>query len=105
VDAKRFAPNASTRLLVRDELGLREQDFVALFVGSEWRGKGLDIAIDALAMTPECHLLVVGDGDAIEARRRAEALGVAARLWLVGQTDEPERYYAAADAFVLPSAY
>ena len=52
-----------------------------------------------------CHLVVVGDGDAVEARRRAEAIGVADRLALVGETDQPERYYAAADVFVLPSAY
>ena len=90
---------------MRDELGLGDEEFVALFVGSEWRGKGLDIAIDALGKCPACHLVVVGDGDAVGARRRAESVGVADRLRLVGETDQPERYYAAADAFVLPSAY
>ena len=105
VDTKRFAPDATVRKVVRDELGLREGIFIALFVGSEWRGKGLDIAIDALAICTTCHLVVVGDGDATEARRRAVALGVDDRLKLVGETSEPERYYAAADAFVLPSAY
>ncbi len=56
----------------RAELGLRDEDLVALFVGSEWRGKGLDIAIDALETCREWRLVVVGDGDAGRARRRAK---------------------------------
>ena len=35
----------------------------------------------------------------------ASGLGVESRLHLIGESPEPERYYAAADAFVLPSVY
>ena len=105
VDLNRFQPDPVARKTTRDELGLSNRDFMALFVGSEWRGKGLDVAIDALGSCAACHLVVVGEGDADEALRRAESLGVTERLRLVGETDQPERYYAAADVFVLPSAY
>src|SRR5262249_5594902 len=77
----------------------------AIFVGSEWRSKGAFIAVDALAAAHSWHLIVVGRGDARALCERAEELGVSGRLHLVGETDHPERWYAAADALVLPSLY
>src|SRR5205823_4787641 len=73
--------------------------------GSEWHSKGLHFAIDALTRADEWHLAVVGSGDAGALASRAADRGVPARVHLVGETTEPERYLAAADAFVLPSAY
>ena len=105
VDINRFRPDPIARKTIRDELGLSERDFTALFVGSEWRSKGLDVAIEALGSCAACHLVVVGEGDAREALRHAASLGVAERVRLAGETDRPELYYAAADVFVLPSTY
>jgi UDP-glucose:(heptosyl)LPS alpha-1,3-glucosyltransferase len=105
VDAGRFRSNWRVRADVRSSLGLGKRDFAALFVGSEWRGKGLGVAVDALSRTSDARLVVVGDGDRQEIERRATALGVEGRVLFVGETDTPERFYAAADAFVLPSEY
>lgn len=105
VDAERFRPDETARSLVRQDLGIGGATKLALFVGSEWRSKGIEIAIGALASAPSWHLLAVGRGDTLEASRLAERLGVGTRLHLVSETPSPERYYAAADAFVLPSAY
>lgn len=51
-------------------------------------------------------LLVAGDGPLREAMlERARALGIAQELHLLGVVNEPERFYAALDVFVLPSLY
>ncbi len=105
VDTRRFRPDGTARREIRDELDLTQNVALALFVGSEWSRKGVDIAVEALVDAPSWHLAVVGRGDADALRRRAELLDVEARLHVVGESTKPEQYYAAADAFVLPSAY
>jgi UDP-glucose:(heptosyl)LPS alpha-1,3-glucosyltransferase len=106
VDARLFAKNGDSRRAVRRWLGLEEDDFVVLFVGSEWRGKGLGVSIDALAQTDaRTHLVVVGSGDIREMSSRTGALGISDRVHFVGETSAPEHFYAAADTFVLPSEY
>jgi glycosyltransferase involved in cell wall biosynthesis len=105
VDLDRFRPDAASRADVRRALGIPEEQSLALFVGSNWRGKGAHIAVSALADAPSWHLAVVGDGEAAELLSLAEGLGVRPRLHLVAETPHPEHYFAAADAFVLPSAY
>ncbi len=92
VDTERFRPDADARREVRQELGLTETDKLALFVGSEWGRKGLEIAVGALADAPAWQLAVVGRGDSGAVLRSASRLGVRERLYLVGETDTPERY-------------
>jgi glycosyltransferase involved in cell wall biosynthesis len=105
VDRERFAPEPHVRAETRDRLGLSAHDLVALFVGGDWDRKGLRFAIEGVADADRWHLVVVGRGD--EARHRALASHheVADRVHFVGGTSEPARYYACADAFLLPTAY
>jgi glycosyltransferase involved in cell wall biosynthesis len=105
VDTERFRPDPTARDEVRREIGIDPAVELAVFVGSDWRGKGLDVAIEALSFAPSWHLVVVGRGDADEASLLAGQLGVRPRVHLVGASSQPERFLAAADAFVLPSAY
>jgi UDP-glucose:(heptosyl)LPS alpha-1,3-glucosyltransferase len=105
VDPGRFRPDAGLRRRVRRSLGLGDETPVAVFVGSEWRGKGAHIALEAVALAPGWHLLLVGRGDRRELRALADEAGAGDRLHLTGESTTPERFYAAADAFVLPSAY
>lgn len=104
VDAERFRPDRVERVRVRRELGLTNDVKVALFLGSEWEGKGVAIVVDALRLAPDWDLIVVGSGDGERLMHRAASISVSSRVRLVGETAAPERYYAAADAFVLPSA-
>jgi UDP-glucose:(heptosyl)LPS alpha-1,3-glucosyltransferase len=97
VDASRFRPDTVARHAVRTSLGLANDAFICLFVGGEWEQKGLQIAIGAVHAAQDAHLVVVGAGDSAEYS--------AERVIFVGETREPERYYAAADAFLFPSAY
>jgi UDP-glucose:(heptosyl)LPS alpha-1,3-glucosyltransferase len=105
VDAGRFRPNSEVRARIREYLQISEDARLALFVGSEWGYKGLSLIVDALAEAPEWTLCVVGNGHGETVRRHAMRVGVGDRVRLIGESSVPEHYFAAADAFVLPSAY
>ena len=86
------------------ELGLGDE-LVCLFVGGDRERKGLRIAIEALVEATDWRLLVVGAGDEVRYRLSADRAGVASRVVFVGPQKETARFYATADAFVLPTAY
>ena len=105
VDRDRFAPEPRARAEVRGRLGLASHDLVALFVGGDWDRKGLRFAIEGVASADGWHLVVVGRGDEIRHRDLARHHGAADRVHFAGATSDPAGYYAAADAFLLPTAY
>jgi UDP-glucose:(heptosyl)LPS alpha-1,3-glucosyltransferase len=86
-------------------LGIDAGTPVAIFCGSEWKRKGLDIAIRAVSLTSQYHLIVLGSGDQVTYTTLAEECGVKERVHFVGRRPDPEMYYPAADVFVLPSHY
>src|SRR5207237_184593 len=69
VDTEFFAPgrSADDARALRAELNIAQGCLVALFVGSEWEGKGLAPLISALASAPGWELLVVGSGPIAQA--------------------------------------
>lgn len=102
VDVVLFRP--LERAMVRAELGFRRRTLLS--VGTLLRSKGHDVAIEALASLPDTDLVIVGEGaDRREFEKLAVALGVAERVRFTGSVPQEElaRYYAAADALVLPS--
>jgi UDP-glucose:(heptosyl)LPS alpha-1,3-glucosyltransferase len=102
VDLERFS--GTDGRAVRAELGLEPADEILLFVGHDFRRKGLADAITALAGLPEdVHLLVVGDGERGPFEAQADGAGLSERVHFAGGTEEPERYFEAADIFVLPT--
>lgn len=105
VDRVRFAPDPPARAEVRAKLGLAGDALVALFVGGDWERKGLRFAIEGVAGTDDWHLVVVGHGDEARHRALASSCDAGDRVRFVGGTPDPARYYACADAFLLPSAY
>jgi glycosyltransferase involved in cell wall biosynthesis len=104
VDARRFRPVASKEL-VRAALDLPRDGLQALFIGREWEGKGLRIAVEALPDAPAWRLVVVGEGDRVRYAALAEELGVGDRVHFVAPTPDLVPYYQAADAFLLPTGY
>ncbi|HEY8316621.1 MAG TPA: glycosyltransferase, partial [Gaiellaceae bacterium] len=57
VDIGRFHPDDSARAVTRAALGVGPQESIALFVGNEWEGKGLVLAMDAVARAPGWRLV------------------------------------------------
>jgi glycosyltransferase involved in cell wall biosynthesis len=101
VEVARFSGATDGRL--RGELAVEADAHVVLFVGHAFERKGLADAIAALPACGSAHLVVVGGGDSVAYRRRADELGVGGRIHFVGSVDKPESYYAAADLVVLPT--
>jgi glycosyltransferase involved in cell wall biosynthesis len=80
---------------------------LVVFLGRLDRAKGPDVAVQVLArMRRPAVLRLVGDGPlADEVRHRAQALGVAERVELVGHTTRPEQQLRAADVVLIPSRW
>ena len=104
VDSARFAPGLPTAE-AREAVRIAGAERLALFVGSEWAGKGLRHAICALAHAPGWGLVVVGRGDVKDQRQNARQAGLENRVRFIGERPDLEDIYRAVDAFVLPSAY
>ncbi|HZJ17381.1 MAG TPA: glycosyltransferase family 4 protein [Chthoniobacteraceae bacterium] len=88
------------RANVRCELGLADDEFVALFAGSGWQRKGLRFAIEATnaARLSRATLLVAGRGE-------RGSLPRSERVRFLGPVREMPRLFAAADTFILPTIY
>lgn len=94
---------------VRSRLVLEADTVSILFVGNLIPHKGLQLAIEALSMSPSqpWRLLVVGSGpDEANAKLLAMRRGVADRVTFLGRRDagEVERIVGACDVLVLPSS-
>jgi UDP-glucose:(heptosyl)LPS alpha-1,3-glucosyltransferase len=110
VDLDRFNPGGRVqfRTTVRKAHGVPEEAHVALFLGTGYRRKGLFTALRAFSQVANNrHWMMVVGRDTAEAQYRhlARILGIDGRVVFCGPTSEPERYYAAADVFVLPTRY
>lgn len=103
---------AEERLAVRKELGLDENEFVFLAVGNARPEKAFEDLIAAASEVrqqcrgrPFCVLIagrLAGDAYGDQVRRAAQASGVEG-LRLLGYRSDVERFYSAADAFVMSS--
>ena len=108
VDLERFSPEnrGRWRRTVRADLGVSEGAKLILFVGSGFARKGLGTLLRALPLAGEDVVaVVVGRGDAEKYRALAERGGASGRVFFVGPREQIERFYSAADLFVLPTLY
>lgn len=105
VDARQFHPGVRDRFRVemRQALGVQGDTPIFLYVG-DYR-KGMESAIRALAHVPSGHLVGVSRSAPERYRAMASGANVANRVTLHPATNQIERYYAAADVFVLPTPY
>ena len=104
VDTDFFHPHAEPgkRQEIRGAEGLNRDDMVILFVGSEFRRKGLDYLLPAIS--GHMKLVVVGRGEHIDQyRRQIDELGIGNRVIFKGLVEDVRNYYAMADILVLPS--
>jgi UDP-glucose:(heptosyl)LPS alpha-1,3-glucosyltransferase len=107
VDTKFFS--AAARLARRTESrrrrGFRDEDFVLLLIGNDWRNKGLPTVLEAMAALPglPIRLLVVGNDTAETFHARAAQIGLQDRCRWEVSSSEVLDLYAAADVYVSPS--
>jgi glycosyltransferase involved in cell wall biosynthesis len=107
INLSRFNPeNARSRYAVRHSFGISKDLPLLLFVGSQYRLKGLEFVIRAMVeMDTKAALLVVGADEAAPFKRLADQLGVSDRVIFAGARSDLPTIYPAADAFVLPTLY
>ncbi len=89
----------------RQALGLPVSGCCLLFVGNDYRKKGLGTLLEVLATLPDSVVLaVVGNPAQVpEFRRQAESLAIAGRVFFLGALQEVTPAYRAADALVHPT--
>jgi len=110
VDTERFHPRNRRH---REEIRKRHHigdEVVILFVSNNFRMKGLDCLMKALAgikmeNPPRFKLLVLGRGREAPFLRLARRTGISEEIVFAGSTNEPEKYYGAADFLVHPAFY
>ena len=107
VDTEHFTPGArlERRAEARKRRGFRDEDFVLLLLGNDWRVKGLPTILETMAALrgSPLRLLVVGNDSPEFFRALARKLGVEQQsLWEMPQSEVLE-VYAAADVYVSPS--
>ena len=99
--------SGADRNRLRSELGLAQGDLVLLFVGTEFKRKGLHALLTALSMAPlpKMRLLVAGGGGGKmkEYRNLAGQMGLGEKVVFLGLVEKVEDLYALSDIYVLPT--
>ncbi len=111
VNTVKYKPNEKRKILLKNKLNLTDT-FVVLFVGWEFKRKGLEYILRAIQLMKRNNIkiFVVGKGiDDPECNMKllAKKLGIQKNVFFVGHIG-PEHisdYYNIADAFVLPSMH
>jgi glycosyltransferase involved in cell wall biosynthesis len=107
VDGAQFSATErlTRRAAARAARNLRDDEFILLVIGNDWRIKGLPAILEALAALPEgnVRLIVVGTDDTSPFADLADRLGVFSRcVWESPRANVLE-LYAAADVYVSPT--
>jgi len=107
-DPRRTTPSTD-RAVVREALGVRADEILVLGLGALIRRKGFDILLEALArldrsISSGVQVRIAGSGEEqIALEKQAAALGLEARVRLLGRREDVADLLGACDVFVLPS--
>ena len=93
---------------LRSELGIADNEFMLLMVGSSFATKGLDRSIRAVASLPEplrdkTKLFVIGEGKRKPFVQLAKKEGVAGKLHFTGGRSDVPRFLLGADLLLHPA--
>ncbi|MCE5194096.1 MAG: glycosyltransferase family 4 protein [Nitrospiraceae bacterium] len=110
VDLKKFSPQNKElyRTDIRKNLSIKEFSKVIIFVGTEFGRKGLGTLIKALSFVEDEHdikLIIIGRGRVGKFRTLAKKFEVSDKVIFIGPQKDIQKFYAAADIFVLPTMY
>lgn len=103
VDCIRATSTFDQKVAARQRLGLPLTGWCILFVGNDYRKKGLTTLIAALSqLTPDCYLAVVGNSSHIPVFK-AQAGSLAPRVHFLGSLKQMDDAYTAADCLAHPT--
>ena len=99
------AATALQKLKSRRQLNLPESGFCILFVGNDYRKKGLSTLLQSLSKLPmNAYVAVVGNPAQIpHFKAQAQALGQASRVYFLGALRDVSPAYIAADCLAHPT--
>jgi len=111
VDLNKF--NLETRKLYRNELRSEyqfdEDETVLLFVGRNFKLKGVKTIIKSIAILGQKNknikVLIAGKGNPSAYQRIAKKHGIEKKIIFAGEHSHIEKFYAAGDIFVFPTLY
>ena len=112
VDRSRIRPDNADdiRTRVRKTLDLKEDDKLLLMIGTGYKRKGVDRAMQALASLPEplrskTFLLVAGEDKLKKYKALARKLGIEKQIHLPGARDDVPELLLASDLFMHPARH
>jgi len=112
IDVAKFsAAQRDSRSKIREELGFRSDAVLFLFMAYDLRKKGIRYLVEAAAKLRDSMganrfgVIAVGGLPSPSLSRLVDRFDLKDTMAFVGPTQEPERYYAACDVFVLPTFY
>jgi UDP-glucose:(heptosyl)LPS alpha-1,3-glucosyltransferase len=97
---------AESRKTQRKRLGINKDDLIVLFVGTEFRRKGLDALLRGFAMIVKNNikLLIAGGGERKRRYKRlVKELDIADHVIFLGLVEDMENIYAISDIYILPA--
>lgn len=102
------ADYAQQRPQLRRQYGIKDDEYLLLMVGSDFRRKGLDRSIRGLAALPEalrqrCKLWIAGQDKEASFRQLALAQGVSDQVSILGGRDDVSQLLWAADVLLHPA--
>jgi glycosyltransferase involved in cell wall biosynthesis len=104
--AKRFEPNAEERVNTRKSLGINENEIILLSVGEINQNKNHKVVLEALAKIgrQDIRYVICGIGPLLEAHQHlAKSLGIRSQVMFTGYQTDIDKFYQAADVFVISS--
>lgn len=91
----------------RSKLGISENDLLFLFVGTEFKRKGLDVLLNGFKLIhrPNIKLVIAGGGGGEKEKyiNLAAKMGLKDNVLFLGLVQDIEDLYAIADVFILPT--
>jgi UDP-glucose:(heptosyl)LPS alpha-1,3-glucosyltransferase len=106
VNLKNFKPDRRKRLEIRQKYNIGEDEIVLIFVGHEFKRKGLTHIIKALPLV-EAKLIIIGRKklDPYSYRLLVKNSKLIDKIIFAGIVPKVEDYYAASDILVFPTMY
>ncbi len=107
VDTETFSPQARAerRIAALEKFGFRDGDLVLLLIGNDWKSKGLDCLLEAMAMATDLplRLLLVGQDDRSSYLSRIKQFAIEGQVVFSEPSADVLSFYAAADVYAGPS--